>query len=335
MTHPTFSRRTTLGLLLASASLATACGRGESASAETAGTTAMLAAGSAAPSLARAAVIHDALMLLASDVDVKGEWQEMLLPLPIGKPFEFSYAYGVASLDDDGQLVRDVIAEVRTGWEGRREAFMDIQRHKRGMMERRLSVAIGWAANQRGGPVLLEGGGSNAALTADGALLRALAGQVSRAEAERLLRLHYERTLIAMHTLEPDLDGLGGLDIAAMHEIKNPAQEDVNRFMDAYADWVESVDDQCARLAGAMASPSPAGYPDGAGFYDPADPIISTAENLRRGFGTPVPLGRWQADIGASRYARALAAAYSGARLVFEVARGDRDAAALDTAWPA
>ena len=291
------------------------------------------AAPSFAPSAARAAVIHDALTLLASDSDVTGEWQEALLPLPVGKPFEYSYAYGVASLSDDGRLVRDVVAEVRAGWNTRKPAFPDIQRHKGGMMERRLGVAIGWAANHGATPVLFDGiDGPRAALVLDGVFLRALIGDapVSQVAARRVFRLLYERTLVAMHTLEPDLDGWGGLDIAAMHEVRDPDQDEVNRFIDGYADWIDGIDRRCAELAEAVAAEPPPGVPAGARFYDGSDPVVAAAAGLRRGRGTAHPPNAWRTGGGTSRYADALSHAYANARLVLETARGDRPVSALE-----
>ncbi len=289
------------------------------------------------PSIARAAAIHDALLLLAADRDVAGDWQNALLPLPVGKVFELSYTYGVASLDDDGRLVRDVVAEVRAGWPSRRPAFMDIQRHKGGMMERRLAVALGCAANHGAARVLFDGSRDpNAEIGVDGVFLRALIGvdTVSEAEARRAFRVLYERALVAMHTLEPDLDGDGGLAIAAMHEVRQPRPEDVNRYLDRYADWVERIDARCEELAAALAGAAPPGLPAGAAFYRPNDPVIAAAERLRRGIGAESPPGHWAQTHGRSRYARAVAAAYGNARLVLEAARGERDIGELDH-WPA
>ena len=330
-THPPIptglSRREVITLLLAAAAAQTCPQRISFAGSDVTG-----AVSSSGPSMARAAVIHDALNLLVSDRDVTGEWQDVLLPLPVGKPFEFSYAYGAASLRDDGRLVRDVVDEVRAGWDDRLPAFMDIQRHKGGMTERRFSVALGWAANHGAAPVLFDGvPGPEPELALDGAFIRAVVGaDVSEAEARRVLRLLFERALIAMHTVEPDLDGWGGLDIEAMHKVKDPDQAEVNRYIDDYADWVEGIDERCAKLAKAIASTPPAAVPTGDGIYRRADPIIAAAEGLRRGQGLPSVPGRWNEDVGSSRYATAVSAAYENARLVLDAARGDRPVEDLD-----
>ncbi len=289
---------------------------------------------SSLPSITRAAVIHDALLLLASDRDVTGEWQDALLPLPVGKPFEFSYAYGTAMLGDDPGLVRDVVAEVRDGWAGREAPFMDIQRHKLGMMERRFSVALGWAANRAATRTLFADSQVTQALVLafDGELLRAISGvrKPAKAEAQRVFRVLYERALVGMHTVEPDLDGLGGLDIAAMHEVKKPQPEDVNRYIDDYADWIEGIDERCEQLAAAFASPPPRGIPTGNGFYAAEDAIIAVATAIRSGSGIAHPPNRWAADAGTSRFANAVSNAYAAARIVLEAARGDRPVADVD-----
>ena len=289
---------------------------------------------SSLPSITRAAVIHDALLLLASDRDITGEWQDVLLPLPVGKPFEFSYAYGTASLGDDPGLVRDVVAEVRAGWRGRKAPFMDIQRHKLGMLERRFSVALGWAANRAATQTLFADSRVSPALILafDGEFLRAISGvrEVSKAEAQRVFRVLYERALVGMHTVEPDLDGLGGLDIAAMHEVKNPQPEDVNRYIDDYADWIESIDERCEQLAAAFVSPAPRGMPTGSGFYAAEDAIIAVATAIRSGSGTAHPPNRWAGEAGTSRFANAVSNAYAAARVVLEAARGERPVADVD-----
>ena len=286
------------------------------------------------PSVTRAAVIHDALLLLASDRDVTGEWQDALLPLPVGKPFEFSYAYGTASLGDDPRLVRDVVAEVRAGWRGRKAPFMDIQRHKLGMLERRFSVALGWAANRAATQTLFADSRvtPELVLAFDGEFLRAISGvhKVSKAEAQRVFRVLYERALVGMHTVEPDLDGPGGLDIAAMHEVKKPNPDDVNRYIDDYADWIESIDGRCERLAAAFGSPPPRGIPTGNSFYATEDAIIAVATAIRSGSGTAHPPNRWAADAGTSRFANAVSNAYAAARIVLEAARGERPVADVD-----
>lgn len=271
-------------------------------------------------------------MLLASDSDLRGEWQEMLLPLPIEKPFEFSYAYGVASLKDDGALAYTIAQEVRDGWDDRKAPFMDIQRHKGEMIERRLSTALGWAADRLGAPILFEGFESaDAPLTLDGVFVRALMGgeDISREAAAKTFRVLYERAFTAMHTLEPDLDGWGGLDIAAMHEVREPKLADVNRFIDDYVAWVEGIDAEVDRLAGAVVGPAPRGVPTGEAFLATTDPIVSTVENLRVGFGRPYPPGHWASQSATSRYGQALAAAHGGARLMLDVARGEVELDAL------
>lgn len=335
MSPAQYSRRTTLGLILASAGLAASCGREDSAAAE-----AVSAARSgpidmlAAPSLARAALVHDALMLLASDSDLTGEWQDMLLPLPVGKPFEFSYAYGVASLADDGRLAHDIALEVRSDWQDRDDPFMDIQRHKGEMLERRLGIAVGWAANHVGASILFEGiSAADGAVGLDGAFVRALMGveDISEAEATRTFRLLYERTFVAMHTLEPDLDGWGGLDIAAMHEVRAPRTEDVNRFIDDYIDWVEQIDAESKRLGAAVAGPAPKGLAGGTALYDTADPIVEAVENLRLGYGRAYAPGHWRGVSSNSRYARALAEAHRAARQMLDVARGQAEIETLSS----
>ncbi len=286
--------------------------------------------GADAPSLARAAVIHDALLLLISDDDVTGEWRDMLAPLPSGKAWEFSYAYGAASLGHDSQLALDVVADVQQGWSTRKPAFLDLQRYKGGMMERSLHVALGWAANRAAESILFADTAdlTDSALIVDGVFLRAISGmtRVRKAHAKRIFRILYERAFIMMHTLEPDLDGPGGLDIAAMHEVKNPDQQHINRFIDAYADWVESIDGECDRLAEAMAAAPPRRFPSGAKFYDRNDPIIRTVDMIRQGLGNAQKPGRWFNQVGESRYAMAVSRAYRGARFVLEAARGDRPA---------
>lgn len=327
------SRRVALGMLLASAGLAAACGRQGVADARLAAGPSSSGAPATVPSLARAALVHDALMLLVSDSDLTGEWQDMLLPLPVGKPFEFSYAYGVASLKDDGRLALNIAREVRADWNDRDAPFPDIQRHKGEMIERRLGIAIGWAANRMGAPVLFHGvDRAEHAAGLDGAFLRSLMQieSLTQAEATRTFRLLYERTFMAMHTLEPDLDGPGGLDIAAMHEVRAPNPADVNRFIDNYVDWIEGLDAEAERLGAAMAQPAPAGIPSGRDMYDISDPIIEAVENLRQGYGRPYPPGHWDSARHASRYGGALAAAYGGARLMLDVARGRADIDALD-----
>lgn len=322
---PALSRRHTLGLLLAGL---TVSGLARTVQAQPGMAATALSAARGAPSFTRTAVLHDALLLLASDEDVIGEWQAMLMPLPAGKVFEFAYAYGVASLGEDPRTTLDVIEEVRGGWADRGEPFMDIQRHRRGMMERRLQVAIAWAANRGAADTLFAptAGIADAALALDGEFLRALSGgaPVSHARAERILRLLYERAFIAMHTIEPDLDGLRELDISSMHEVDDPRQSDVNRYVDAYADWVERLDSECRRLADAMAATPPASLPNGLSFHAPRDPIIRAATHLRVGLGTQHAPGRWREGAGESLYARAVSNAYGHARLVLEAARGDR-----------
>lgn len=324
------SRRHVLAMLVAAAAIPL---RGVAAqSIAGAGSSAVHA--SSLPSMTRAAVIHDALLLLASDRDVTGEWQDVLLPLPFGKPFEFSYAYGTASLGDDPALVRDVVAEVRAGWAGRQAPFMDIQRHKLGMLERRFSVALGWAANRAATLTLFADSRVTPALVLayDGEFLRAIAGvrKFTKAEAQRVFRVLYERALVAMHTVEPDLDGVGGLDIAAMHEVKNPDPDDVNRYIDDYADWIEGIDERCKALAAAFASPPPRGMPIGSSFYAAEDAVISAASAIRRGSGKAHQPNRWATDAGNSLFANAVSNAYAAVRIVLEAARGERPATDLD-----
>jgi len=338
MSRIAYSRRATLSMLLASAGLAAgltaACARtdaqtGGAEPASSEGGPSPLPALSllTAPSIARSALVHDALMLLASDRDLHGEWQDMLLPLPTGKPFEFSYAYGVASLQDNGDLAVGIAREVRDGWSGRDAPFLDIQRHKGEMLERRLAMGIGWAADRMGSRILLDGfAEEGGALAADGVFIRALLGsdEISKEEAAKSFRVLYERAFVAMHTLEPDLDGWGGLDIAAMHEVKDPKLDDVNRFIDDYVDWVEGLDLEVERLAAAVAGATPDGVPVGAAFYRPGDPIVVAAENLRVGNGKAYAPGHWDTVTSRSRYGQALTAAHRGARLMLDVARGER-----------
>lgn len=321
------NRRHVLGMLIAAAAMPL---RGLAAQSFPAGNGPDVSV-SSAPSLARAAAIHDALLLLASDRDVTGEWQDVLLPLPVGKPFEFSYAYGAASLGDDPDLVRDVVAEVRAGWSERKPPFMDIQRHKLGMLERRLSVALAWAANRAATRSLFADSSATPSLVLafDGEFLRAISGvgKVEKKQAQRVFRVLYERALVAMHTVEPDLDGPGGLDIAAMHEIDDPNPDHVNRYIDDYADWIEGIDARCGQLAVAVSSAPPAGVPAGSSFYAAEDPIIGAAAAIRVGSGKAHSPNRWAADAGNSRFAQAVSSAYADARIVLEAARGTRPVA--------
>jgi len=282
------------------------------------------------PSLTRAGLVHDALLLLVSDNDVEGEWRDALLPLPKGKPFEFSYAYATHYLGDPRPLIRDVVAEVREGWADRKPAFMDIQRHKKGMMERRLTVALGAAANHVGWRTMRRGAPVTD-LEIDGVFIRALANvdQIDQRDAERVFRVLHERALIAMHTVEPDLDGLRVLDITAQHEV-DPKQEDVNRYIDAYADWVEGIDARCRELARAASGRPPRGFPSGTDFWRADEPIIAAAGGLRIGVGGPLTPHAFADAPGVSRYAASLEAGYAAARAVLEAARGAMPVADLD-----
>jgi len=287
------------------------------------------------PCLTRAAAVHDALTLLISDADVTGEWQDALIPLPVSKPWEFSYAYGTASLEDSGQLLKDVVAEVLDGWTGRQPAFMDLQRYKGGMLERKLMIALGWAADRGAAATLfedLEPGDASPADVVDGVFLRAIAGvdELDEAHARRIFRILYERALMGMHTIEPDLDGWGNADIASMHELRNPSPAEVIRYVDAYADWIEGIDEQCERLALASSNEAPAGYPQGGNFYDRSEVLLATVTRLRHGTGTARVPDTWHAGTASSRYARSVARAYRNVRRVFDVVRGDKPASTLD-----
>ena len=287
------------------------------------------------PCLTRAAAVHDALTLLVSDADVTGEWQDALIPLPIGKPWEFSYAYGTASLEDSGELLRDVVTEVLDGWATRQPAFMDLQRYKGGMLQRKLMIAMGWAADRGAAATLfedLEPGDASPADVLDGIFLRAIAGvdELDAAYARRVFRILYERALVGMHTIEPDLDGWGNAEIASMHELRNPSPDDVIRYVDAYADWIENIDGQCERLARASSRKAPAGYPQGSDFYDRSDALLATVTGLRRGAGTAGVPNAWSAATTMSRYAQSVARAYRNVRRVLDVVRGSEPLSSLD-----
>ncbi len=287
------------------------------------------------PCLTRAAAVHDALTLLISDADVTGEWQDALIPLPVSKPWEFSYAYGAASLEDSGQLLSDVVAEVLDGWSSRQPAFMDLQRYKGGMLERKLMVALGWAADRGAAATLfedLEPGDASPADVVDGVFLRAIAGvdELDATYAQRVFRILYERALMGMHTIEPDLDGWGNPDIASMHEVKNPSPDEVIRYVDAYADWIEGIDAQCERLARASSRKAPTGYPQDGDFYDRSDALLTTVTRLRRGTGTAGVPNAWSAEPTASRYAQSVARAYRNVRRILDIVRGDKPVSTLD-----
>jgi len=322
------NRRDVLALLIAGFAVPLPASRTRAASAAQ-------TVASSEPCLTRSAAVHDALTLLVSDADVTGDWQDALIPLPVAKPWEFSYAYGTASLEDNGRLVRDVVAEVLDGWASRQPAFMDLQRYKGGMLQRKLMVAMGWAADRGAAATLFEGLDADDASSAemvDGVFLRAIAGvdALDATHARRVFKVLYERALVAMHTIEPDLDGWGNPDIASMHELRNPSPADVIRYVDTYADWIEGVDEQCERLARACSRKAPAGYPDGGDFYEPSDALLARVARLRRGTGVAGTPDTWTAETTASRYAQSVARGYRNVRRVFDVVRGNKPVSVLD-----
>ncbi|MGF1544433.1 MAG: hypothetical protein ACFB00_08045 [Parvularculaceae bacterium] len=310
----TMTRRDAVFLLSALAATAAAPSGGRAAAAG--------ASAGADVSMTRVSLIHNALSLLVADADMVGEWRDAFLPLPVGAAFEFSYAYGVAALGDPSVLVMDIVREARDGWATRAPAFLDIQRHKKGMLERRLTVAVAAAADRRIARAL-DAPGPIDADALDGIFLRALTGveRIDRAHATRVFRVLYERAFIAMHTIEPDLDGLRVLDVSSQHEV-DPVAADVNRYLDAYADWIDGLDERCARLARAVSLRPPRGFPAGDAFWRADDPEIARAMDLQRGVGLPVDPMRAGTPAGSSLYARALAAGRDAARLVLNAARG-------------
>jgi len=88
-------------------------------------------------------------------------------------------ALGVGALPAVGDLAVGIAREVRDGWSGRDAPFLDIQRHKGEMLERRLAIAIGWAADRMGSRILLDGfAEEGGALAADGPPAEVMASDI-------------------------------------------------------------------------------------------------------------------------------------------------------------
>ncbi|APE26886.1 hypothetical protein BMF35_a0057 [Aurantiacibacter gangjinensis] len=193
----------------------------------------------------RSAVIHDALVLLVSDEDMDGEWQDAFIPLPLEKSWEFSYAYGSSALAERRDLVFSVIARTAEQWEGREEAYGDLQRYRGGMVERELVAGAGLAAALASEQQLTVFPQFADPMDLDAHYLSGMLGPELPGEEmmARLIRLQFERAMIMMHTVEPDLDGTGSDDAMAMHAVDNIDVGDVNRYLDRYVEWVLGADD--------------------------------------------------------------------------------------------
>ena len=174
----------------------------------------------------------------------------------------------------------------------------------------RVAFGLGWLAHHAAaGP--LGTPGADEGLARDAAVLRSYApGGADGADAEAvegLLDLLWHRALVKLHTLKPDDD-------------------DVDGWIHRYAEYADALAARHARLAEAVAG----GADPGAGFIDPADPVVAAVYELRFGAAdAPVPVEALLAAPGASRYARAVSAAARALQAGARYVEGGIDAPAL------
>ena len=121
---------------------------------------------------------------------------------------------------------------------------------------------------------------------------RGRGGAGSADDVEALFDAMWHRTMIRLHTLKPDDQG-------------------VEAWMGRFVAWRREAEARARALAEAVATPDPAArrrYT--AGFYDPADPVVALARTMERHELTaPPPIRAALAAPGASAYACAAAAA--------------------------
>ena len=174
----------------------------------------------------------------------------------------------------------------------------------------RVAFGLGWLGHHAAaGP--LGTPGADEALARDAAVVRSYApggaDGVDAGAVEGLLDLLWHRALVKLHTLKAD-------------------DADIDGWIHRHVEYADGLAARHARLAEAVAG----GADPGAGFLDGADPVVAAVRELR--FGTadgPVPVEGLLAAPGASRYARAVAAATRALQAGARYVEGEIDAPAL------